>query len=82
MKKTYADIRYTEITRYEDGLTGNEVGLMETLILEWDDAYGMIRASNPNGHPLWYGYGEGHTEAVLEYLKARLGLVERSPQSL
>lgn len=36
MKKSYECIHFATTTRYEDGSKGSEIGIMETLIIEWD----------------------------------------------
>ena len=74
MQSTMVDIFFSEATRHEDGTKGNEICVAETLVVEWDSTRRKYQASNPDGHPSWVGYGDGRTQAVLDYLRARLGI--------
>lgn len=78
MAKTIkVEVLFSEVLLREDGSKGNETSIMDTLVIEWDHTKNKVKASNPDGHPSWIGYGDSHTEAVLSYLQTRLGVEKK-----
>jgi len=45
-----------------------------------DDGQWTITGADADAHPSWVGRGEYKHEAILNYLKARLGMYEESEQ--
>lgn len=66
------EVLFSETVLREDGTKGNETSIMDTLVVGWDTTKNKVRASSPDGDPGWIGYGDSHTEAVLNYLQTRL----------
>lgn len=77
MQKTTVEILFSEVTLRENGTKGNEISVMETLTVEWDSTRRKYQASNPDGHPSCIGYGDGHTQSILDYLRVRLGIDQK-----
>lgn len=78
MQKTTVEIFFSQVTRHEDGSKGNEISIAETLSVEWDSTRRKYQASNPDGHPSWVGYGDGTNQAVLDYLRVRSGVDQKT----
>ena len=52
------------------------VGLFEVLSVEMIDGIWEVRSTRPEDPKAWIGRGENRQGAILDYLKARLGLRE------
>ena len=51
------------------------VGLLETLECSYlEGGYVQVISLEPDAFPGWVGIGESRNEAILEYLKKRLGI--------
>lgn len=51
-----------------------KVGLLEVLRVTFADGQWEVTSTQPNASPQWVGHGEYKQEAILNYLKTRLGL--------
>jgi len=74
MKRTCTELYFSEVTRDEGGAKTSEVSIAETLIVEFDAERGKFKASDSEGHSTRCGYGKGQNDAVMDYLRQRLGL--------
>lgn len=68
------DLYFSYAGRGDDqGAKANEVSIAETLTVAWDGLTRKYQASNPDGVEA-IGQGATQEEAILNYLKARLGM--------
>jgi hypothetical protein len=70
------DLHEGDITKYALEPTPN-VGIYEVLQARYFvDGVWEVTSTEPGAHPSWVGHGLHKQEAILDYLKARLGMVE------
>lgn len=50
------------------------VGILEVLALKFVDGHWVITKADPEAPTVWVGRADSHNEAILEYLKVRLGI--------
>jgi hypothetical protein len=67
------DIYFSYAGRGEDGTKTNEISIAEALTVEWDGLTRKYQASNPDSVEV-RGQGATQEEAIVNYLKARLGM--------
>lgn len=73
------EIYFSAVVRDDSGTKTSEVSVLETLAVDYDKSIGKFKAVNADGQSTRCGYGNGHTEAVLDYLRLRLGLDLKPP---
>lgn len=66
------DIYFSQVLYNDDGVKRGETTIMETLVIDWDEMKYKFRAGDAAHR---YGYGNSQPEAILDYLRMRLGLV-------
>jgi hypothetical protein len=52
------------------------VGILEVLGSKLVDGLWIVTNADPEAPTVWVGRADNHNEAILEYLKARLGIYE------
>ncbi len=60
--------------RFEVVDEGETYGVHIEERLHMEMQHGLWKATNPDGHTSWVGYGRSKHEAILHYLNRRLGL--------
>ncbi|HEX2615077.1 MAG TPA: hypothetical protein VHL10_06260 [Nitrososphaera sp.] len=74
-KVTSSELYFSSVLHDGDGQKTGEITILESLTLSWDDQKRKYRAANEASEASCVGYGSTHLEAVLDFLKARFGLL-------
>lgn len=69
------DIHECDITKYAIVPTPH-IGIEEVLQARLIMGAWEVTSTEPGAHPSWIGHGGYKQEAILDYLKARLGMLE------